>query len=54
MKELLKILAFLLIVGFVFYQIGYLTARTEIINKILADKKDCYTMVDLANIILNK
>lgn len=54
MKDLLKIVAFSLIVGFVFYQIGYLTARQEIITKILADKKDCYTLVDLGEIILNQ
>jgi len=53
MKEFIRISVFVILVSSITFYAGYLTARTKIITKILEDKKDCYTMVDLSE-ILNK
>lgn len=53
MKELIKIVVFVIFFSVSSYCIGYFTAKNEIITKILAEKKDCYSLADLA-VILHK
>lgn len=54
MKELIKIFVFVILVSSITFYVGYLTARTEIITKILEDKKDYYTFDDLSKIIIDE